>query len=261
MGKKQKKDVKETKTVEDFTDNPWRIPIPKFSESDNAHGPLYESSFHVLFPKYREDYVKEYFPLIKNALEKEGVKAELDLAKGSITVSTTKKTYDPFIIIKARDMVKLISRSVPYEQAVKILEDEVSCDVIKIGKIVRSKARFVKRRQRLVGPKGTTLKSLELLTNCYILVHGQTVSAIGPHKGLQQVRRVVEDCMNNVHPVYNIKALMIKRELMKDEKLRNESWDRFLPKTKFNQSKRRKPKKIRHKSDKDYTPFPPQIEQ
>lgn len=50
---------------------------------------------------------------------------------------------------------------------------------------------------------------------------------------------------------------MIKRELMKDEKLKHESWDRFLPKTKINQSKRRKPKHIRRKSEKDYTPFPP----
>lgn len=247
-------------TVEDITDNPWRIPIPKFTEADNPSGTIYESTFSLLFPKYREEYMKEYFPLIKKALEKEGIKAELDLAKGSVSVSTTKKTYDPFIIIKARDMIKLIARSVPYEQALRVLEDEISSDVIKIGTFVRNKERFVKRRQRLVGPKGTTLKSLELLTNCYILVHGQTVSAIGPHKGLQQVRRVVEDCMKNIHPVYNVKSLMIKRELMKDEKLRNESWDRFLPKTKFNQSKRRKPKHIRRKSEKDYTPFPPAIE-
>lgn len=254
-----KKGEKQTKLVEDITDNPWRIPIPKFSESDNPTGTIYESTFSVLFPKYREEYMKEYLPLIKKSLEKEGVRTELDLAKGSISVFTTKKTYDPFIIIKARDMVKLISRSVPYEQAVRVLEDEISCDVIKIGRIVRNKDRFVKRRQRLVGPKGTTLKSLELLTNCYILVHGQTVSAIGPHKGLQQVRKIVEDCMKNIHPVYNIKSLMIKRELMKDEKLKNESWDRFLPKTKINQSKRRKPKQIRRKSEKDYTPFPPAI--
>lgn len=71
-------------------DNPWKIPIPKFSEADNPSGTVYESSFSLLFPRYREQYIKEYFPLIKKALEKEGVKAVIDLAKGSIVVSTQK---------------------------------------------------------------------------------------------------------------------------------------------------------------------------
>ncbi|KAL2715777.1 hypothetical protein V1478_015475 [Vespula squamosa] len=250
------KESEEVSKVSGPVDNAWSLKIPAFKPEDNPHRLLEESSFATLFPKYREQYLKEHWPLVQKALDEYSVKAELDLVEGSMTVKTTRKTWDPYIIVKARDMIKLMSRSVPFEQAVRVLEDNIGSDIIKISSFVRNKEKFVKRRQRLIGPNGCTLKSIELLTNCYVLVQGQTVSALGPYKGLQQVRRIAEDTMKNIHPIYNIKALMIKKELAKDPKLKNENWERFLPKfNSKNVSKRKQPRKKKEK--KAYTPFPP----
>lgn len=100
------------------------------------------------------------------------------------------------------------------------------------------------------------MKALEILTGCYILVQGNTVSAMGHFKELKTVRKVILDTMRNIHPIYNIKELMIKRELKKNPELKDEDWQRFLPKFKNRNVKRKKPAKITVK--KEYTPFPPE---
>lgn len=244
-------------------DKPWDnedIDHWKNEEWDDEQLPggrlLEESSFATLFPKYREAYLRQVWPIVTRQLDKHGVACELNLVEGSMTVRTTKKTKDPYIILKARDLLKLLARSLPVAQAVKILQDDFQCEIVKIGGLVRNKERFVKRRQRLLGPDGSTLKALELLTGCYILVQGNTVSIMGDSwQGLKTARRVVLDCMNNVHPVYHLKRLMIQKELAKDPQLAGEDWSRFLPQFQKKNVPRKKPVKVREK--KAYTPFPP----
>jgi ribosomal RNA assembly protein len=79
---------------------------------------------------------------------------------------------------------------------------------------------------------------------------------MGYFRDLKSVRRIVLDTMKNVHPIYNIKELMIKRELAKNPDLANENWDRFLPHFKKQNVKRKAKKQVKKK--KEYTPFPPE---
>jgi len=81
------------------------------------------------------------------------------------------------------------------------------------------------------------------------------VSCIGNYKKLKVLRRIIIETMNNIHPIYNIKELMIKRELAKDPNMKNQNWSKFLPKFKKIHQKRRK---MKRKQKNAYTPFPPE---
>ena len=63
---------------------------PEFKPEYNPHGVVEESSFAVLFPQYREKYIKEIWPLVKKALKPYKINAELDAVEGSMTVRTTR---------------------------------------------------------------------------------------------------------------------------------------------------------------------------
>ena len=207
----------------------WSRP---FQKGDMKSKLLEESVFKVLFPHYREKYLSDNWEKIKGKLDPLGIKVEVDYKEGVLTVRTTDETWDPVAILRARDAMKLLARSVPIEQAFRVLQDGIDSRILIIGKNIRNQERFNKRRQRLLGPNGSTLKALELLTNCYILVQGHTVAIIGEARGIQDATRVVLDCMNNIHPVYHIKILMVKRELMSNPDMAHEDWDRYLPKIK-----------------------------
>lgn len=63
-----------------------------------------------------EKYLREVWSAVTRALKEHGVACELNLVEGSMSVRTTLKTYDPYIILKARDVIKLLARSVPAPQ-------------------------------------------------------------------------------------------------------------------------------------------------
>lgn len=70
----------------------------------------------LCLPTIAEKYLREVWPAITRALKEVGIGCELNLVEGSMTVRTTRKTWDPYIIMKARDLIKLLARSVPAPQ-------------------------------------------------------------------------------------------------------------------------------------------------
>ncbi|EFC50278.1 predicted protein, partial [Naegleria gruberi] len=229
-----------------------------YTEEDNPNGLADRSDFVILFPEYREQYLKEHFTVIESTLGASPfyLKTTLNCKEGKIIIETTERTFDPFIIFKGRDCLQLVSRGVAFEEAKRVLEDNVFSEVMKIGNLCRNKEVFTKRRQRLFGPDGSTLKALQLLTGCFIFIQGKTVSVIGEVNGIKLVSEVITDCMNNIHPIYHIKQLMVKKELKNSSEYANVSWDKYLPKFKKTVNKSIVKKKKKKIQKKEYTPFP-----
>src|SRR3989338_7552692 len=145
----KKNKYRKPKPWDDESIDHWK-PV-KMEENERAEI-LVESSFGTLFPKYRESYINGVWFEVEVFLRERGVRAELDLRKGSMMVFSTPAMRDPYALIAARDVIKLLARSVPFASAKRVFEDGIACEVIKINGLVRNKEKFVKRRQRLIGP-------------------------------------------------------------------------------------------------------------
>jgi ribosomal RNA assembly protein len=94
----------------------WKVEPMTQPGNDSHRAFLEESSFALLFPKYREPYLRSVWSAITSDLDKHGLACELDLVQGKMTVKTTRKTWDPYIIFKGRDLLKLLARGVSAPQ-------------------------------------------------------------------------------------------------------------------------------------------------
>lgn len=215
---------------------------PIFTEKDFSKPFAEENKLKVLFPGYREKYIEQTSSYIKMALERKKLACEIDLKEKFIEVSTTKKTRDPFIFIKGCEFVRLVCKCVEVEVAMKVLGENYCGELIDIRKMVKSEKVFEKRRDRLIGKDSVTLNALKLLTDCYILVAGKVVAVVGTYDGLSVAKQVITGCMNNIHPVYEIKKMIIKKKLSEDPSKKDEDWSKYMPEMKKTHQKKSKMK-------------------
>lgn len=207
-----------------------------FDESKIKHQFIETSSFEVLFPKHREIYLKSIENFAIKACELKKIKFEIDYTKFIMKVSTTDKTRDPYIIIKANEMIQLLGRGVLLENAIKILEDGIASEIIPARLLCSTEKTFERRRERISNPK--VLKSIELITKTHVLISNKTVCIVGEYRGVYEAKNIIIKGFENIHPAFELKKLIIKRKLGKDNV--EGDWERFLPNIKKTHSKKKK---------------------
>jgi ribosomal RNA assembly protein len=96
------------------------------------------SEFALLYPSYREKYLTDHWRIVREKCGENGVDARIETSDGVLLVRTTRSTWDPAAILLARDMIRLLARSVPVEQAVRVFEDGIGSIVLVLGREVAS---------------------------------------------------------------------------------------------------------------------------
>lgn len=124
--------------------------------------------------------------------QRAGVDLEIDSSDGSVVVNQ-EGAEDPFIAMRAAEIVKAIGRGFSPEHAFSLLRDDYYFYLMNITDYVGKKPNHVRRmRARLIGTDGKSRRVLETLSECYISVYGNTVGIIGDEWGTDVGRRAVD---------------------------------------------------------------------
>jgi len=119
-----------------------------------------------------------------------GVELLIDGQSGEVTVKSSSTEADPF---RATSVVEAIARGFSPPRALKLLDPEISLEVIDMrdyaGKSENSLSRI---KGRIIGLQGKSRRVIEELTKCDISVYGKTVAIIGDPTDLRLAKDAVE---------------------------------------------------------------------
>jgi ribosomal RNA assembly protein len=129
---------------------------------------------------------------VKSYIEERcGVELEIDGKTGEVTVRATDvENADPF---KAVNIVTAIGRGFSPERAYRLLDDEVTLDIIDLrGYVGKSPDALRRVRGRIIGMDGKARRTIEELTGAYLSVYGHTVALIGTIDEVRLAREAVD---------------------------------------------------------------------
>ena len=148
---------------------------------------------HVKVPKERVAILIGPKGEVRRYIEdRTGVKLDIDSKDGSVVVHE-EVAEDPFIAMRAAEIVKAIGRGFAPEHAFALTRDDYYFHLMDITDYVGKKPNHVRRvRARLIGTEGKSRRVLEELSECHISVYGNTVGIIGDEWGSNVARRAID---------------------------------------------------------------------
>jgi ribosomal RNA assembly protein len=150
--------------------------------------------------------------------DRTGVRLDIDSSDGSVVVHD-EEAKDPFLGLRAADIVKAIGRGFSPEHAFSLLRDDFYLQVLDIAEYVGKTPSHVRRvRARVIGTDGRTRRLLEELSEAYISVYGDTVAIIGDEWSSEIARRAVDMVLSGSEhsSVYSFLEKMRRQKRMQE---------------------------------------------
>ena len=135
---------------------------------------------------------------VKRSIEK-ATETYLDInsEEGIVYISPKENMEDPLGVWNANHIVKAIARGFNPEVALKLVDDDVYLDIIKLTLFVgKSKKALTRYKSRIIGKDGKTREIIMDMAEVDMAIYGKTVSLIGGLENIQIAKEAVEMILN-----------------------------------------------------------------
>jgi ribosomal RNA assembly protein len=124
--------------------------------------------------------------------ERSGTSLKIDVDDYSVSITSPAKS-DPWMAMKARDVVLAIGRGFSPERAFRLFKGETYLTILDMKDVTgkRNKAAMRRIRSRLIGTAGKARARIEQLSGCLVSVYGTHVALIGTAEQLERGTRAM----------------------------------------------------------------------
>ena len=141
---------------------------------------------------------------------------DVDSEEGTVTISPTDEMEDPLGVWKTNFIIKAIGRGFNPETAIKLNEDDVYLEIIKLTLYVgKSKKSLARQKGRIIGKEGKTRELIIDMAEVSMAVYGKTVSFIGELENVMVAKEAVEMILSGSRHKSVYSFLENKRQEMK----------------------------------------------
>ncbi|RBQ23106.1 hypothetical protein ALNOE001_11220 [Candidatus Methanobinarius endosymbioticus] len=122
---------------------------------------------------------------------------DIDGEEGTVIVSPSENMEDPLGVWKTNHIVKAIGRGFNPETALKLNEDDIYLEIIKLNLYVgKSKKALARQKGRIIGKDGRTREIIISIAEVDMAVYGKTIAFIGEIENVMVAKEAIEMILN-----------------------------------------------------------------